>query len=134
VAGFAGFVAGGLTPERQAALLGAFDSTEFCGHPEVRWPLPPSTSPGEAGFNARSYWRGPTWPFMHLLFWLSLREIGEAERAEALRQVSLAQIASAGFAEYIEPFTGEPLGSGDQSWTAAAVIEWLAAANEGTTA
>ena len=29
------------------------------------------------------------------------------------------------FAEYYEPFTGEPLGSMQQSWTAAAVLDWL---------
>ena len=31
-----------------------------------------------------------------------------------------------GFAEYFETFTGEPLGSEDQSWTAAAALDWLA--------
>jgi glucosylglycerate hydrolase len=30
------------------------------------------------------------------------------------------------FGEYYEPFTGEPLGSMDQSWTAAVALEWLA--------
>jgi hypothetical protein len=31
------------------------------------------------------------------------------------------------FAEYFEPFTGEPPGSSEQSWTAAVVLDWLAA-------
>ena len=31
-----------------------------------------------------------------------------------------------GFAEYFEPFTGEPLGSGEQSWTAAIALGLLA--------
>jgi hypothetical protein len=30
------------------------------------------------------------------------------------------------FAEYLEPYTGEPLGSMDQSWTAAVALDWLA--------
>ena len=30
------------------------------------------------------------------------------------------------FAEYVEPFTGETLGSAQQSWTAAVTLDWLA--------
>jgi hypothetical protein len=51
---------------------------------------------------------------------------GEAEHAAALRRVALEQLAESGFAEYFEPFTGEPLGSDDQSWTAAVALDWLA--------
>jgi hypothetical protein len=31
-----------------------------------------------------------------------------------------------GFAEYYEPFTGEPIGSLAQSWTAAVALDWMA--------
>jgi len=58
-----------------------------------------------------------------------LKRIGEKERADILRDAALEQLASASFAEYYEPFTGEPLGSDDQSWTAAVALDWLA---EGT--
>jgi hypothetical protein len=51
---------------------------------------------------------------------------GEQEHADRLRTASLDQIATIGFAEYVEPFTGEPLGSLDQSWTAAVALDWLA--------
>jgi glucosylglycerate hydrolase len=51
---------------------------------------------------------------------------GETQRAENLRRVSLEQIASEGFGEYFEPFTGEPLGSLRQSWTAAVTLDWIA--------
>jgi hypothetical protein len=51
---------------------------------------------------------------------------GESERAEALRGAALQELAEGGFAEYFEPFTGEPLGSHDQSWTAAVALDWLA--------
>ena len=37
----------------------------------------------------------------------------------------LRQASDGTFAEYYEPFTGEPLGSMQQSWTAAAVLDWL---------
>ena len=31
-----------------------------------------------------------------------------------------------GFTEYFEPFTGEPLGLDEQSWTATVALDWLA--------
>jgi hypothetical protein len=123
--GFAPLVAGGLAPERLAAQLATLDSPAFLGHPGLRWPVPPSTSPDDPGFRPRSYWRGPTWPVMNWLFWWALDRLGERERADRLRRVSLEQIATVGFAEYVEPFTGEPLGSLDQSWTAAVALDWL---------
>jgi hypothetical protein len=43
----------------------------------------------------------------------------------SLRRSSLEQLNAGGFAEYFEPFTGEPLGSDDQSWTAAVALDWL---------
>lgn len=32
-----------------------------------------------------------------------------------------------GLAGYFEPFSGKPLGCDEQSWTAAVVLDWLAA-------
>ena len=52
--------------------------------------------------------------------------VGEQERAEALRRVALDQLGEKGFAEYFAPFTSEPLGSDEQSWTAAVTLDWLA--------
>jgi glucosylglycerate hydrolase len=59
------------------------------------------------------------------LLWWSLRQAGETGLAERIRRAALDQIISGGFAEYFEPFTGEPLGSNSQSWTAAVVLDWL---------
>jgi glycogen debranching enzyme len=61
------------------------------------------------------------------LLWWSLLRAGEQERAQKMRRDALAQVAESGFAEYFEPFTGEPLGSPDQSWTAAVALDFLAA-------
>jgi glycogen debranching enzyme len=124
VAGFAPLVAGG--SERLEGLLRTLYSPDFLGHPELSRPLPPSTSPAEARFHPRSYWRGPVWPVLSWLLWRSLVRAGEAEHAAALRRVALEQLAEGGFAEYFEPFTGEPLGSDGQSWTAAVTLDWLA--------
>ena len=123
VAGFAPLVAGG--SRRLGRLLRTLYSPEFLGHPELYRPLPPSASPAEARFDPRSYWRGPVWPVLSWLLWRALVRAGEAEHAAVLRRVALEQLAEGGFAEYFEPFTGEPLGSGDQSWTAAVALDWL---------
>ena len=127
IAGFAPLVAGGMTPEQQAAQLAALDSEAFLGDRRLRWPVPPSTSPLDPAFRPRSYWRGPTWPVLNWLLWWALDRDVEVAHADRLRTASFDQIATIGFAEYVEPFTGEPLGSKDQSWTAAVALDWLAA-------
>jgi glucosylglycerate hydrolase len=124
VAGFAPLVAGG-----DAALLARqreiLTGRDWMGHPALRWPLPPSTSPVSPDFRRRTYWRGPVWPFLDLLLgWASVRD-GAAPLHATLRDASLEQLADLTFAEYYEPLTGEPLGSHAQAWTAAAALEWL---------
>lgn len=130
VAGFAPLISGGLALEKLQAQLRALDSPHFAGNPDLQWKLPPSTSPGERGFHPRSYWRGPTWPVANWLLWWSLLRAGERDRASALRAEILAQLAHGGFAEYFEPFTGEPLGSREQSWTAAVALDLIAAGDD----
>jgi glycogen debranching enzyme len=66
------------------------------------------------------------WPVISWLMWWSLERAGEHEHAAQLRGEALDQLASGGLAEYFEPRTGEPLGSDDQSWTAAVTLDWLA--------
>jgi glucosylglycerate hydrolase len=127
IAGFAPLISGGVTVERLADLLLRFDSPDFTGSAMLRRPLPPATSPDEKRFDPRSYWRGPVWPITNWLLWWSLERAGASDRASRIRRASLDQIAEGGFAEYFEPFTGEPLGSPDQSWTAAVVLDWLLA-------
>ena len=126
IAGFAPLIASDPNEERRAAQLATLASPAFLGHPDLRWPLPPSTSPDAAGFQPRSYWRGPVWPVFTWLLWWALDQSGEADVATRLRAAALDQLAAVGFAEYVEPFSGEPLGSADQSWTAAVALDWLA--------
>ena len=124
VAGFAPLVAGAAGHWRE--LLRTFDSALFAGQTGLRWPLPPSTSPVEPLFDPRRYWRGPVWPVINWLLWWSLKRSGEGVRAARLRRDGLAQLSDGIFGEYYEPFTGESLGSRDQSWTAAVAPDWLA--------
>jgi hypothetical protein len=127
ITGFAELTAG-RAPQRQLRMLaGRLRSATFAGHPLLRWSVPPSTSPFDPAFDARRYWRGPSWPVMTWLLWWALRRAGKPAAAEPLRAAALEQIwCSGGFPEYVEPFTGEPLGSLRQSWTAAVTIDWLA--------
>jgi hypothetical protein len=126
IAGFAPLIGGGLDRERFDGLLGTLDSHEFAGNPDLCYPLPPSTSPEESGFHPRSYWRGPVWPVANWLLWWSLLRAGEGARAQSMRRDTLEELSEGGFAEYFEPFTGEPLGSREQSWTAAIALDMLA--------
>ena len=121
-----------LVPTLDAALreklVSALFGPGFAGAPGFKYRVIPSTTPGSPGFNSRSYWRGPVWPVMNWLFWWALRQQGEERRAEELRQANLQLLKAptSRFAEYLEPYTGEPLGSMDQSWTAAVALDWLA--------
>jgi len=124
VSGFAPLVAGG-DPTLLAAQRELLRGPRWMGFPGLRFPLPPSTSPASDAFRPRTYWRGPVWPFLNLLLgWCSARD-GEAGLFGMLRAASLDQLSDLQFGEYYEPFTGEPLGSLAQAWTAAAALEWV---------
>lgn len=126
IASFAPIMAGQITNETRAALTRHWSSNAFTGHPDLRWPLPPSTSPSDPGFMATRYWRGPVWPVMNWLMWRAWSQVGEDVLADALRAMSLEQIEAIGFIDYADPFSGEALGFDQQSWTAAVVLDWLA--------
>lgn len=126
IAGFAPLVAGG-DPELLAAQSRLLRGERWAGHPGLAFALPPSTSPASPAFRARTYWRGPVWPFLNVLLAWSARRAGDPVLAEQLRTAGLAQLRDLTFAEYYDPYTGAPLGSHRQSWTAAAALELLAA-------
>ncbi|MGI9124577.1 MAG: glucosylglycerate hydrolase [Mycobacterium sp.] len=122
---FAPLLCGGLGHRQELALLKVFEGPRFCGYPDLKFALLPSTSPVSKDFRPREYWRGPVWPVLNWLFGWAFARRGWTERALMLRREGLRQAGDGTFAEYYEPFTGEPLGSMQQSWTAAAVLDWL---------
>ena len=122
---FAPLLCGGLPHERERALL------KDAGRPTILR-APGSSVRGDpvdfacvAGLSAAAgTWRGPVWPVLTWLFsWAFARRGGGTFGVAASR--GLRQASDGTFAEYYEPFTGEPLGSMQQSWTAAAVLDWL---------
>jgi glycogen debranching enzyme len=116
-----------LPPDVLAALVDQVHGPWFAGATGLAFPVVLSTAPGSPGFQPRAYWRGPSWPVMNWLLWWALRQHGRAAEAAAVRSANLALLArpEAHFAEYFEPYTAEPLGSTDQSWTAAVWLDWL---------
>jgi hypothetical protein len=125
IAGFSPLLCGGLDRAAERRLLDLLDSDRWMKHPSLLAAVPPSTSPASSDFRPREYWRGPQWPFATWLFGWSFAGRGWADRAAAMRAEGLRLTGDGTFAEYYHPFTGEPLGSLNQSWTAAAVIDWL---------
>ena len=125
LAQFAPLLCGALGHECERVLLKRLEGPRFVGHPDLRYALIPSASPVSREFRPREYWRGPVWPVMNWLFSWAFARRGWAERSHVLQREALRQVSDGSFAEYYEPFTGEPLGSMQQSWTAAAVLDWL---------
>jgi hypothetical protein len=128
-AGLAPLLLPELSPEQIQRTFELVCGPLFAGAPGLAFAVVPSTAPGSPGFNQRSYWRGPSWPIMNWLLWRALDRHGRPDAARALRAANLALLErdEARFAEYFDPFTAEPLGSLDQSWTAAVALDWLAA-------
>jgi hypothetical protein len=120
-----------LTKHEIDALVRRLYGDEMAGHPEFMRPLPPSTSPSDPGFRPRTYWRGPVWPIVNWLFSYALRLADRVREGVVLRAEGLDQIRTQGLWEYFEPFTGEGMGSDDQSWTAAVTLDWLLTRNPG---
>ena len=131
LAGLAPLLCPGLSDDLAQRLVEELRGPRFSGADGLRFQAVPSTSPGTEGFHPRTYWRGPIWPFANWLLWWGLRERGYGEAAAALRQASLALLSQpdVDFPEYFEPFTGQPLGSAHQAWTAAVTLDWLASAS-----
>ena len=126
IAMLAPVLAGQVTPSVRMAAKQLWYSDHMINAPSMRWPLPPTTSLTADAFNPTRYWRGPVWPVINWLLWYAWDRIGEFDIAAELRQYALEQIQTVGFYEYMNPITGEGLGSEGQSWTAAATLDWLA--------
>lgn len=97
---------------------------QWCQHPTLANPTPPTTAPDSPAFVSQNYWRGPSWPVLNWLLTWSLQHHGYTGEAQRLSAACWAQLHDATFAEYYDSATGEPLGSMQQSWTAAVALAW----------
>jgi hypothetical protein len=87
----------------------------------------PSYDPAEGGYDPRRYWRGAVWVNTNWLIWHGLRQHYLYASAIAVAGSTVALIQRSGFREYFDPCTGVGYGSHDFSWTAALLIDLLAA-------
>ena len=118
-------IAGHAPDEMRRRLTDLLLGERWCGHPALKLPLPPSTSPCSPAFDPACYWRGPVWPVFNWLLTWALRRDGEEVLADKLSTFAIAELEDGTYAEYYHALTGEPLGSHNQSWTAAVALDWL---------
>jgi glycogen debranching enzyme len=98
--------------------------SRFGPAPEAPWPVT-SASKSSAAFEPRRYWRGPVWVNVNWFFVRGLERVGMRTEAEELRRLTLELVTRAGFSEYYDPTTGDPLGSESFSWSAALTLDLL---------
>jgi glycogen debranching enzyme len=84
---------------------------------EAKFPYP-STSPLDPAFEARRYWRGPTWINTN---WLLVDAMGEE-----LAQKTVDLVREGGFYEYFDAETGDGLGGESFTWSAALCLDLVA--------
>jgi hypothetical protein len=115
----------GVADEPQARALHSqalWSPERFGPSPEAPWAVT-TVSKSSPSFDPRRYWRGPVWINMNWFLVRGLERCGLAAEAGELRRLTLELVERSGFAEYYHPATGEPLGSGDFSWSAALTLD-----------
>lgn len=119
-AGFLPLAGGNLPARRREALLATLDGWLDAAPYGL-----PTVHPNDPAFDAKRYWRGPSWAIVDFLVMLGLTQTGEVARADRLAAMAAGKIRTGGFWEYFHPLTGQGLGGHDFSWTAAMWLAWL---------
>lgn len=83
----------------------------------------PSLAPFDPRFDAKRYWRGPTWGMMNMMIGEGASERGVA-LGEEVRKRTREVIGRYGFVEYFDPMTGAAAGGKAFTWTAAVWLAW----------
>jgi glycogen debranching enzyme len=121
IATFMPLYSGVLPKERVKTLVAQMHDPTTYG---TEYPLP--TTPIDSPyFMPNRYWQGPTWVNMNWMLADGLERNGEVAEAEALRKRTVDMVAKGGMYEYFSPFTAEPAGAVNFSWTAALTIDLL---------
>ena len=105
-------------PEARATVADALTNEERLAAPFG----PCAVSRSHPGFDPTGYWRGPQWPHLTYLLALACRAAGLDHEAALAEDGLLRGAVHSSFGEYIDPFTGGPLGAHPQSWTGLALV------------
>lgn len=130
VGGFLPIVLPGLPGPIVDALLTTLTGEAFRVHDDVVSGVP-SFDATDPRYDARRYWRGPTWLNTTWLVCQGLRTHGRQELAEKLSNDIVSLAARAGLREYFNPTTAAGHGTEGFSWSAALVIDVLASRQRG---
>ena len=84
-------------------------------------------APDDAEFDQKRYWRGPVWAIINWMLSEGAAANGFEPLAQRLKTDTAGLMQQSGFCEYYDPLTGEGLGGGAFSWTAAAGLAWALA-------
>lgn len=98
--------------------------SRFGPSPEAPWAVT-TASKSSSAFDPRRYWRGPVWININWFFVRGLERAGLTAEADELRRLTLELVRTSGFSEYYDPRSGEPLGSGGFSWSAALTLDLM---------
>ena len=134
IAGFAPLLCGGMGLAREQAPLATFQGPSWARVSGAAGRGAAVGIAGRPGLPPWTYWRGPVWPVVTWLFGWAPQRRGLLEPASKLRTERLRLVVDGTFAGYYQPFGGERLGSHRQSWTAAVVLDRLAAVSRGSPA
>ncbi|MFJ3660849.1 MGH1-like glycoside hydrolase domain-containing protein [Streptomyces sp. NPDC090119] len=121
VSGLVPLLLPGLPREVADALVGTLRGPHFA----ARTGLVPSYDLRGPAYEPSRYWRGPAWFNTSWLVERGLRAHGERAAADALRAAFLRVAGESGFAEYVDPDTGEACGAPGFGWTAALTLDLL---------
>jgi mannosylglycerate hydrolase len=91
---------------------------------EVGWAVT-SLAPGDPGFQAERYWRGPVWPILNWVLQRGLERYGYPTLAADVRRAIIELARRAGFYEHYNPETARGQGGEQFAWTAALVLDLL---------
>ncbi|WP_338693044.1 trehalase family glycosidase [Streptomyces sp. Q6] len=127
VAGLVPLLVPGLPDAIVDRLVATLDSPAFRTD---RTALVPSYDLTGPAFDRTRYWRGPAWFNTAWLIERGLRAHGRHRHANRIRTAILETAGASGFAEYVDPTTGEGRGARAFSWTAALTLDLLSSGED----
>ena len=113
--------AGNITKERAEKLVNLIKDRHQFG---ATYPVP-SVPMNSEHFSPKLYWQGPSWVNTNWLIIDGLKRYGYDQEAEEIAKASMEMVNKSGCYEYFDPYTGEPAGAANFSWTAALAIDLL---------